>query len=305
MSNTFTTTLSDSQTAALKGILEARGYEPRSVPYSRYSYAGHKVVVTVYEKNNKLLVQGAGQKDFIEFILEPEVLGETMFGSKNDECAEATGFFRPHFGIDESGKGDVFGPLVIAGVYADSAIASSLLKLGVCDSKMISSSSKIKTLAAGIRKTPGIAFEVIRIGPERYNEMYAGFNNLNRLLAWGHARVIEALMQKVPGCRHALSDQFARESVLQAAMKHKKLDIELEQRTKAESDIAVAAASILARERFVNWMEEASDKSGIPLPFGASKKVIEAGREMVGKYGEAILPKIAKMHFRTIHEILS
>lgn len=303
MSDHFTILLSDPQVFRLQGVLEGRGFEPRTVPYARYSYTGAGVVVTVYEKRNKLLVQGSGLKDFMEFTLEPEIFGEALFGS-NKKGGQGEPGVKPHFGIDESGKGDYFGPLVIGGVYVDAAIASQLMKIGVCDSKLVSSSAKIRNLAAAIRDVPGIAYEIIRIGPERYNEIYPQFGNLNRMLAWGHARVIEVLMKKVPSCRHALSDQFARASVLESALSAKKLDICLEQRTKAESDLAVAAASILARERFVDWMDEASERGGVKLPLGASAQVVKAGREVIEKYGEEMLGKVAKLHFKTTAEVM-
>lgn len=298
MSNSYTIVLSDNQVRHLKELLESRGYEAKKVPYALYSYSKPGVTATVYEKMNKLFLQGKGTADFIEYILEPEILGASIYGSGAMEG------MRPHFGIDESGKGDYFGPLVIAGVYADASIASTLLELGVCDSKLITSASRIRAISEKIRTVSGISYEVIRIGPERYNEMYARFGNLNRLLAWGHARVIEVLMQKVPHCNEALSDQFANEYVLKNALKQKNINIKLEQRTKAESDVVVAAASILARETFVNWMDEASRRSGIDLPLGASKKIVEAAKKVILQYGEDILPKVAKLHFKTTKEIL-
>ena len=123
--------------------------------------------------------------------------------------------FLPHFGVDESGKGDFFGPLVIAGVYTDAGIARQLLDAGVMDSKRISGPARIRQLAEIIRNTPGALHEVVSIGPERYNEMHASFGNLNRLLAWGHARVIGKLLERKPECPRALSDQFARPEVLE------------------------------------------------------------------------------------------
>ncbi len=210
----------------------------------------------------------------------------------------------PHFGIDESGKGDYFGPLVVAGVYVDARIALALKKLGVCDSKMVSTSAKIRKLAEGIRKVPGIQYHLVSVGPERYNELYAEFKNLNRFLAWGHATVIEGLKAKVPDCPMALSDQFANPFVLKKALAAKKLNIRLEQRVRAESDVAVAAASILARERFVNWMDAAGEASGIKIPLGASGAVQKAAKEIITKHGEEMLPKVAKMHFKTTLKVL-
>jgi len=266
-------------------------------------YAGSKpgLSVTVYAKGPKVLVQGKGTEDFIRFTLEPEVLGEARLGYEEVLQPE---MFAPHFGIDESGKGDFFGPLVIAGVYVDGGIARRLIEAGAVDSKRIGSDQRIRTLAAAIRAVPGIALEVVSIGPERYNELYASFGNLNRLLAWGHARVIEGLSAKRPDCPRALSDQFARPEVLERALKAKGLQIRLEQRTKAESDVAVAAASILARERFIDWLKKTSEAGGVCLPAGASLAVIDAGREVVARHGREALGRVAKLHFRTRRQVL-
>jgi ribonuclease HIII len=248
-----------------------------------------------------VLVQGKDTEDFIQFTLEPEVTGEARLGY--EEILEPDKF-EPHFGIDESGKGDFFGPLVIAGVFTDATIARCLLAAGVMDSKRVTSAARIRQLAAAIRATPGCTTEVISIGPQRYNEMHASFGNLNRLLAWGHARVIEKLAAVRPACPRALSDQFARPEVLQRALRDKGLTLNLEQRTKGESDTAVAAASILARERFIDWMDKTSIACGVKLPLGASATVVQAGRDLVARHGQEALGKAAKLHFRTTAAVL-
>ena len=126
------------------------------------------------------------------------------------------------------------------------------------------------------------------------------------MLAWGHAKVIASLAEKVPSCPRALSDQFAREEVLQRALAGQGAcvaHIELQQRTKGESDVAVAAASILAREAFVDWIDRASEKGGVVIPLGAGPHVIEGARELINKYNAEILPKVAKTHFKTSQQI--
>ena len=211
--------------------------------------------------------------------------------------------FEPHFGIDESGKGDFFGPLVIAGAYTDRAIARAFKDNGIQDSKRITSDAKIHALAKMIRETPGVAFEVIVIGPEKYNELYGKFANLNDLLGWGHARVIENLLAKRPDCPRALSDKFADERVIRKALFEHGKNIELEQRTKAESDPAVAAASILAREAFIDWLERHGKRAGLTLGRGVSAPIKETARKIVMQGGPEALRKFAKVHFRTAHEI--
>jgi ribonuclease HIII len=211
--------------------------------------------------------------------------------------------FEPHFGIDESGKGDFFGPLVIAGAYVDGDSARRLLDGGVMDSKRITSAAKISKLAGTIRATRGVASEVICISPKRYNEIYESFRNLNELLAWGHAKVIAGLAAKVPGCPRALSDQFANPRVLQRALAKQGVEIDLEQKTKGESDVAVAAASILARERFVGWLKEAEGEWGAEFPLGAGPQVDSAGKRFLEERSVAELRSVAKVHFRTFAKI--
>jgi ribonuclease HIII len=251
-----------------------------------------------------VVAQGKGTEEFVKFLLEPEVLGTAELGYEEERNPE---FFEPHIGVDESGKGDFFGPLVIAGAYIDTDVARQLNELGVMDSKRISSDAKIAKIAASLRKLRGLAFEVIQINPTRYNELYSKFGNLNRLLAWGHAKVIENLLERVPDCPRAVSDQFANPAVLRRALQEKAQSIELVQRTKAESDPAVAAASILARDAFVQWMKKTGLEQGFEdgLPKGASAAVKKAAARIAGTGGSQGLAQVAKMHFKTAAEVLN
>jgi ribonuclease HIII len=299
---THTQALTADQAANLRLLLEKQGFDFESKPHALFAARKGKLNVTVYQKGPKVLVQGKDTEDFIRFTLEPEIFGEARLGYEEIHEPEK---FAPHFGIDESGKGDFFGPLVIAGVFTDAAVARRLIDAGIMDSKRVTTAARIRQLAAVIRATPGCTAEVVPIGPERYNEMHASFGNLNRLLAWGHARVIEKLAAARPDCPRALSDQFARPEILQKALRDKALVITLDQRTKAESDTAVAAASILARERFIDWLDQTSKASGVTLPPGASDAVVQAGREFVSKHGREALGKVAKLHFRTSSVVLN
>src|SRR5437879_11183677 len=204
--------------------------------------AENKLSVAVYEKGPKVAVQGRGVEEFVQFELEPKILGEAKVGYEEVHSPE---MFEPHFGVDESGKGDFFGPLVISGVYTDHGIARKLLDAGVVDSKRIGSDARIRALADTIRRISVGMVETVLIGPAKYNELYEKFGNLNRLLGWGHARVIENLLGKKPGCPRSLSDQFADSRVINASLLKHGRKIAIQQRPRAESDIAVAAASIL------------------------------------------------------------
>src|SRR3954468_6380948 len=251
----YTHPLTTEQAAKLRALLKELSYEFAARPYTLFFAQKNKLSVAVYEKGPKILLQGKGLEEFVQFELEPKILGEAKFGYEEVHSPE---MFEPHFGIDESGKGDFFGPLVIAGVYVDRGIARQLIDAGVQDSKRIGSDARIRALADTIRKTTlGLTNKVL-IGPAKYNELYRDFGNLNSLLGWGHARVIENLLQKKPDCSRALSDQFADARVIERSLLAHGQKIQIQQRPKAESDIAVAAASILAREAFIDWLEARS-----------------------------------------------
>ena len=170
-------------------------------------------------------------------------------------------------------------------------------------SKRIGSDARIHALAQIIRKTAAGFVETVLIGPQRYNELYEKFGNLNKLLGWGHARVIENLVEKKPDCPRSLSDQFADPRVIEQSLLRHGRKIDIEQRTRAESDIAVAAASILAREAFINWLERRGKELGLRLERGVSPAVKEAAKNLVQKSGPEALRDLAKVHFRTAHEI--
>jgi len=298
--NAYTHLLSLGQATKLRTLLDELGFEFSPKEYTLFFGQKNKLSVAVYEKGPKVLVQGRGVEEFVQFELEPKILGEAKLGY---EEVHSPKMFEAHFGVDESGKGDFFGPLVISGVYVDSAIARKLLDAGVQDSKRIGSDARIRALAQTIRKTTGGLIETVLIGPQRYNELYEKFGNLNKLLGWGHARVIENLLEKKPDCPRSLSDQFADARVIEQSLLRHGRKIDVEQRTKAESDIAVGAASILARDGFINWLERHGKELGLRLDRGVSANVKEIAKKLVEMNGAQVLREVAKVHFRTAHEI--
>jgi ribonuclease HIII len=298
--NSYTHPLTVEQAMRLRALLEELGFEFSPKQYTIFFAQKNKLSVAVYEKGPKVLVQGKGVEEFVQFELEPKIFGEAKIGYEEVHLPK---MFEPHFGVDESGKGDFFGPLVIAGVYVDRGIARKLLDAGVQDSKRIGSDARIRALGQTIRKTAGGLTETVLIGPAKYNELYEQFGNLNSLLGWGHARVIENLLAKKPNCPRALSDQFADARVIERSILRHGRKIDIEQRTKAESDIAVAAASILARDGFINWLDRHGKTFGLRLQRGASASVKETGKKLVEMKGPQILREVAKVHFRTAHEI--
>jgi len=298
--NSYTHALTRDQASTLRTLLAESGFQFSAKQYTLFFAQKNNLSVAVYEKGPKVLVQGKGVEEFVQFELEPKILGEAKLGYEEVHSPE---MFEPHFGVDESGKGDFFGPLVVAGVYVDRGIARKLIDAGVQDSKRIGSDARIRALAETIRKSTAGLIETVLIGPERYNELYQKFGNLNKLLGWGHARVIENLLAKKSDCPRALSDQFADARVIEQSLLRHGRKIQIEQRTKAESDIAVAAASILAREAFINWLERRGKELGLRLERGVSANVKEAAKKLVEANGPLVLRGLAKVHFRTAHEI--
>lgn len=213
----------------------------------------------------------------------------------------------PHIGTDESGKGDYFGPLVIAGIWVDEALQNSLSELGVRDSKKLSD-RQCYDLAAKIRELCQGKYQVVEISPERYNQLHDQFvqerKNLNHLLAWGHARAIEDILTR-QSCNQAIADQFGDEKYIASKLMEKGNTINLLQTPKAERFIAVAAASVLARDRFLSRLSHLGNEAGVTLPKGASPAVIEAAKQMVQKQGPDALRKFAKLHFKTTNSVLA
>jgi ribonuclease HIII len=219
---------------------------------------------------------------------------------------KSRGRSRPHpvpgwIGTDESGKGDYFGPLVIGGVYVSPKIQGMLSDLKVRDSKKISD-NVIKDLDFHIRSH--CIYSVVVVGPDKYNLLYNKMKNLNKLLAWGHARVIENILLRVD-CRKALSDQFGSESFIQNALMKLGKQIELKQTPHAETDLGVAAGSILARAEFVRRMERLSQECGFELPKGASENVNAAARKVAEQMGPDALNRFVKLHFKNTAKVIS
>lgn len=216
----------------------------------------------------------------------------------------------PHIGTDESGKGDYFGPLVSAAVFVTPQIGAELRALGVRDSKKMTDKS-VRTLAPKLKQLLGNRYAITSIGPRRYNELYAQMRsegkNLNTLLAWGHARSLEDLLAKGVKPEFAVVDQFADARYIEQRIlaDTRQSGLEIKQFPKAEADIAVAAASVLAREAFLEWLKRESARAKLTLPKGASPQVIAAAREIVARYGRERLGELAKLSFKTTEKVLA
>lgn len=298
----FSYTLSPEQQQTLAQILETGNYRPVRVPYTTIAVDAEGCRVNLYS-SGKCLIQGKGSENFVIFVMEPMVLKQAGVGYEEALDPDAT---TPHMGIDESGKGDFFGPLVVAAAYVNPDLAATMQSIGVRDSKRIKSDKQAMMLGSKIRNLLGPnRFKLISIGPPTYNRLYAKIRNVNRLLAWAHARAIENLLETVPSCPRAVSDQFGHKSSVERALMKKGRQIELIQRHKAESDIAVAAASILARDAFIRALARMTEQLGLEIPKGASPQVREAACELVRRNSPTVLLNVAKCHFRTTDLVLS
>ncbi len=296
----YTCKLTVEQGASLEALLRSRNYKFRDVPYAQFAGEKEKTNVIFYE-SGKLVVQGKGTQEFVEFVLEPEILKEARLGYETVLNPE---LLLPRIGVDESGKGDFFGPLCVAGVYVNAQVVNAWKDSGIRDSKNISSDKRIKELAELIEKSAGCVTAVVPIGNEAYNRLYSKMGSVNTMLAWGHARVIENLMgqrhRMNPPPARAISDQFASNKATVAnALMSLGREIELVQKHRAEEDLAVAAASILARNAFVTRLGKLEKSFEMAFPKGASAAVDAAAKEFISKHGVQNLSKVAKMHFRT------
>ena len=291
--------LAESEIIKYLQILRDKGYEVSQPQRGNYCFEAsinrnsEKVKLLIYygKKGIKKVLQGNSDSDFfsgINQLIFSELPFEKPVFAEPDE----------YIGTDESGKGDFFGPLVIAGVFVDSEKKKRLDEIGVRDSKLIAHAS-IKKLSESIKRIAGTeSFNVVIINPPKYNELYEKFGNLNKLLAWGHARVLENILTS-RNASTAISDKFGDEELILNSLQKRGKELELHQFHKAEKYTAVAAASILARERFDNWFDIKEKELNLKLPKGASARVTETSKYIKGEFGAEFLARLTKTHFKT------
>ena len=318
MASTYTYELNDEQQNVLLLVMEGGNYRKRTVPYSLMSIEGDGFNCTLYAKEKhgkrKCCIQGSKAEDFVLFVLEPQVLGSASLGYEGVLDPDRD---KPHGGSDESGKGDYFGPLVTACCYVDERLAEALREVGVKDCKQMSDKS-VLAVGAKIRQLLGPSrYSVVKIGPATYNRLYAKIKNINRLLAWSHGTCIEALLETQTACPTVVVDQFApTETVIKRALKERGRKIVVDQHHKAESDIAVAAASVVARELFLRDLIKALPEYGLEaataenpvgaIPKGSSDpRIRELAEKCVRKNGPVWIMNHCKAHFQTTDKVLS
>ena len=287
-------------------LLKGEGISVTDISRAAYNYEVNlsdgknnlKLQVYFGKKGNKVVLQGNKETEFYQKINEI-IFGPELFKVDTKELSEPENYI----GTDESGKGDYFGPLIIAGVLVNKKTLNLLKKTGVRDSKEINSDYSIKAVSSEIKKIIGNSYNLVVISPEKYNELYQSFRNVNKLLGWAHARVLENILkeQDVP---EAISDKFGDESYIKNSLQKEGKNILLHQITKAERYTAVAAASILARDKFNDWFERKSRELNFQIPKGASEQVEEAAKKLKNTYGEELLIRYVKLHFKTSKKIL-
>lgn len=287
-------------------ILKKENFEISEPIRNEYSYQvsindeNDRISLHVFfgKKGNKIVLQGNKELKLFKKAYDL-IFGESLIPDDKPEQEPAY----PYVGTDESGKGDYFGPLVIAGVYLTPQAGKLLKTLGIRDSKELSD-YQIKQLATEIKKMNEIIFDVVLISPEKYNRLYEKMGNLNRLMGWAHARVIENLLGKCDA-GEVISDKFGNEKIILDALQQRGRSINLQQVTKAEKFIAVAAASILARDAMVKWFNTHSKKYKLKIPKGSSLEVESTAKNILKKYGEEELNRLVKLHFKTSNKIFN
>lgn len=297
--STYTFKLATARAAEDADILRGAGYEIVGAPHALWQARGAGCTATFY-RSGKLVIQG---RDALEAV----VLLDLEIPEPADPGADVAKALALHpdpppdawIGTDETGKGDYFGPLIVAAACIERDQIPFLAELGVTDSKRLGD-KKILDIATELKKF--VPHKLVVLGPETYNRLYGDIGNLNRLLAWAHARAITDLYDTCP-VSYVLTDKFADERLLARRVAGLKDRLRLDQRVRAESDPAVAVASILARAELVWQIRRLSKQAGFTLPKGAGAPVLAAGKRLLAEAGREALPKFAKVHFSTTKQI--
>lgn len=290
--------LPEGQFGRFRDYLKRVGFKFEQRPHQVFLARAGKLVVSLYE-SGKVVIGGSDRQLETEvrwYLTKLGAAGEAL----PEGLADVAGKMR--IGTDEAGKGDYFGPLVVAGALLDEKAEQQLKARGARDSKKLSD-ERVMALERQVKRVLGAGrWEVLRIDPERYNTLHDELGDLNRMLAWAHSRLIENLLAGNPECALAVVDEFSARSLREALM-GKGSAIRVVQSVRGERDAAVAAASILARAEYLRRMEKLGNEYGMEFPKGATA-VVGPARELVERCGRGVLQKVAKTHFRTTEKVL-
>ncbi|MDD2543590.1 MAG: ribonuclease HIII [Candidatus Cloacimonetes bacterium] len=286
-------------------LLAMRGIEilsQQEISYGwqlKVSRANDAANINIYFSSKRGLsnVVGGSPASLLKQELQSLLLGEMP---ASDGLAMHT--WHSWIGSDECGKGDYFGPLVVSAFFLRREQETQLLKLGVCDSKRLRDDQTRRIAKSIYQSFPGQMNCLVMKNP-KYNQLMASFQeqnlNLNDLLAWSHTKVISELRAGIKDCEGILVDQFSKAQKVKARLTAKDKNLNVVERTGAERDPAVAAASILARYQFLELHKSMDLHYKMTFPLGAGPGVIEAAKQFVKLYGKDQLGTVVKLHFKT------
>ena len=275
----------------IKNDLLEKGGSLRNVKNALWSIKGRGITLTLY-KSGKLLIQGKDLKD-IESILDKYKLEEDTLEDRYDQ----------YIGIDESGKGDTFGGVVVCGVLISKDIYGKLKNFGIKDSKVmddIEIEKKLKHLGEYI-KAGKLTIKTVNLIPEEYNRLFSLFGNVNSLLLHIYMRILKELVKNVKGETAVLIDKFMEEGKIREELSSLTEGTKLIVESKAEKYVPVALASMIARYKFVRQMEELNKELGMRIPFGSSDPKIKDLLYIL-KRRNMNISKLAKIHFKNVKE---
>lgn len=266
--------------------------------------SSRKLNINVYNGKKGLSIVYSGDSTLKEQAVA--ILAGNVQAASSMQQAEVERKYTLWAGSDESGKGDFFGSLVIAAVVVDDTTAGKLQAAGVKDCKLLTD-KKILALEDVIKNTV-VEFSVLELKPKFYNLRYeqvaAKGGKLNQLLGLGHIAALTQVLNKQPKCQGALIDQFTTSNAIVRELQGRFPGCHISQQPKAESDLAVAAASVLARAQFLHTMDTLALLAGEDaLPKGGSALATEAARRIASRIGKAELRNFVKLHFANYQRI--
>ncbi|WP_337865076.1 ribonuclease HIII [Ignavibacterium sp.] len=286
----------------LKNLLQKEGYLVDEPTKKQYNYevdiskGKNRLKLLVYfgKKGLKTVLQGNVNSEFYKQI---DSVLNFKFNFQDDELSEPEAYI----GSDESGKGDFFGPLVVAAFAYNKEVGKNLSDLNIQDSKEISD-DEIRKISFEFNKRYKDRISVIEIHPKKYNELYEKFRNLNSILIWAHSKAIEELQNKFHYSQIVI-DKFCSEDLIREELNKKLADYDLMLTEKAERFKGVAIASIIARSKMLSWFKKKSAELKINIPMGASDKVNDVASHIKNKCGNDVLSELIKLHFKNFKTI--
>ncbi len=285
--------ISKEKFSALKKAIESLGnFEPRNIKNALWCIKVEDKVFTLY-KSGKLLVQGKNL-DSVENIIKGFI--------EEDKLDKSYDWY---IGIDESGKGDTFGGMVICGVLVRGDAEKILGKFDIRDSKRMSDKEIEKNLSLLLPylKRKSIEFKCVNLNPWEYNKLIKKYGDVNLLLISSYRKVATDLVKNVRGKGVIIADQFTNPERIRKAFEDviKGADIIVE--TNAERYKVVALASMLARYKFIRQIEKISEETGRKMSLGSSASEIGDIIRSLSSEGFDI-SKVAKMHFKNVRSII-